>query len=440
MAMSWWQRQKAVEEAVAPLFPNAEYVYVDEMYDDAAVICAWPKPSALEENPTSEYYRVPYTMTEEGAVTVGTPEKVRRETVYVTFADGAKYRSEVHEDGTVTVFDVPVFKACVEAGFSFDEGWIDRAIAWFRELRDRRGWLPKIVVGHQTGGERPASGFMDNLKRVGDGIVADFVRMPAALFAEFKAGMWPDRSIEAYPAKAQINAVALLGSTPPYHKDLGQVRGFSGGEGRWIPWGGRPAEPAGAKEVIVGDKDTKPQETPAATGESEAKFAEVESRLKAAEEANARLLEENRQNRVRIFADGLRGLLAPAVIESPEMVGLIEQASRGNIGSVAFAEADGKTVEVGGLDLVGRLVARFADQAKKNALLAPPVGEMATVTTRHPGAGPESASDLTAEEIAKFGEHPDMESVRLYRAANALVADEKISFAEATRRVRAAKK
>jgi hypothetical protein len=426
MAMSWGQKQMAIQKAAEGLFPNAKTCWIDEIYDGEVVFCVYPKGDAVTEWPESEYWKSAYTVAEDGTVTFsGELARVRRETNYVAFAE-AKYVWERGADGKYRIMGVPIFQACTAFGETFDEGWIDRAIRKFEELKAKR-WFPKVIIGHTAPGvERPVEGYLDNMKRIGNVLFADMAGLAEDLFLAIKDGKWPDRSIEGFYGKAQVNALALLGGSSPYHK-LDQIRGFGeGAESRWFVWGRGPVNPQEREEVpVAGEAKTTPAPTP---GAEPVKFSEspeyqaMQARLAAQEE-------ELRQGRVRMFREEMKGLgLAPAVLDSPEFVAFAEDASRSDR-VVKFSE----TESASGLSALGKLVRRFAEQAEKKAFLAPPVGEVASVTTTHPDAGPtEEQKRVFGETAEGFDEDAAVKALR--------EKDPKLGYTAALEKVRAAKR
>jgi len=82
-----------------------------------------------------------------------------------------------------------------------------------------KGTLPAVKVGH--GGlldstEAPAIGYLDNLRRWNNVLVADIVDIPEQFLEEYDK--YPKRSVEIIFEKYLVVSLALLGGTPPQHE------------------------------------------------------------------------------------------------------------------------------------------------------------------------------------------------------------------------------
>ncbi len=140
------------------------------------------------------------------------------------------FRHTVNPDGTVNIHDVPVFKAHVDRRYKCDEKWLDRCVADFlgqkvdsMKLADgdeRYAMLPPMTLGHTpvdpNAPEPPAHGFVDNLRRVGKVLYADFVNVSKEAWGQIKNNAFPYRSAEVIPSRHRLTNVSLLGGRYPH--------------------------------------------------------------------------------------------------------------------------------------------------------------------------------------------------------------------------------
>lgn len=114
--------------------------------------------------------------------------------------------------------------------FNCDSRWMRKAETVFAEDK-AKGHLPPVVLGHNpenpdAAPEKPAEFFIDNVRFDGsEYLYGDYVDISPQWLAELKQNRWPSRSPEVWnPDTYRINCVALLGGSPPYFKDLGDLR------------------------------------------------------------------------------------------------------------------------------------------------------------------------------------------------------------------------
>lgn len=131
---------------------------------------------------------------------------------------------------TVAIRNVPIFRTHSDRQYQCDAEWLDRCCADFHAQKaasltalyaggnpDRAAILPTLTIGHTSSGiETPASGFIDNLRRQGEFLYADFVDVPRGTYQEIKANKYPHRSVEVFPSKHRLANVALLGGNYPH--------------------------------------------------------------------------------------------------------------------------------------------------------------------------------------------------------------------------------
>ena len=292
---------------------------------------------------------------------VGEVEWARDVTDRMANVPALRWQEEAGE--TYRVLDVPVFRLGNHRGFCYDRAWAERALGNFRADADA-GRLPSVILGHSMEGvEKPAVGFLDRLRRIGDTLYADLKGLHSEVFRQIRRGMWPQRSVEVVRGAARVAALALLGSSSPYHKfpALGESFGESGSGGSvWKPW-----ETDRFEEEDTRVSDVKNER---------AKVAEEKARADRLEAEVAELTEKNRRMEIERFRQELFDLgYAPAVIDSPEIAGWVDAAMK-SPERVMFGEGD----EVTGLEVPRRVMSLLADRAGRRALFVE-TGECARV-------------------------------------------------------------
>jgi len=260
---------------------------------------------------------------------------------------------------------VPVFALGEHRGFRYDEAWARRALEAFRTLKRQHGYLPPVIIGHtsDTEAEKPAVGFMDNLRIAGNNLVADLVGLTKEVYDQIRAGRWPYRSIEVISRAAQITALALLGGTPPYMKTPPL---------RFSQHGAAPLHTKG--ETM---EDTSPREVKRFTEEEVARLIEdarAEERSRADETLAAtrqtleRLQADARSVATARFRENLRRLgFAPALVEAPEMTALFEHMAHGHPATGHPATVKFGDTDTTPADLFQRLLERIAQQAARGS-------------------------------------------------------------------------
>lgn len=115
---------------------------------------------------------------------------------------------------------------------------LDTMVANFAFTKESLGFKPRLKLGHQDtnkffGGTKgaPNFGFVDEMKRVGDKLVATFRDVPTALFDLMRTGRYNTVSVEVLPKvdiegrtfQSVLTAVAVLGAELPAVKGLAEL-------------------------------------------------------------------------------------------------------------------------------------------------------------------------------------------------------------------------
>jgi hypothetical protein len=142
-------------------------------------------------------------------------------------------------------FDLPneeVFAAGTWNGDTYDLDDLDKMVEAYKATS--AAYQPKLKLTHDHPKGWPAVGYMENLRRVGDKLVADFRGIPGKLFESIKAGGYRSKSAEVlwnvvvngkkFPYL--MKAVALLGVEMPAVQSIGDLMSSlyssDGGEAR----------------------------------------------------------------------------------------------------------------------------------------------------------------------------------------------------------------
>jgi hypothetical protein len=133
-----------------------------------------------------------------------------------------RYPVTENEDGTKNIVGVPIFKLGEfksKSGKPYDEKWFKRAVARHSQLKSEEEYLPTFHPGHNKddGTELPSFGLFDNLRKKGQMVLADLIKIGKDAWAQIMDGKWPYRSVEAIntAGEARLLSLALLGSRPP---------------------------------------------------------------------------------------------------------------------------------------------------------------------------------------------------------------------------------
>ena len=127
-----------------------------------------------------------------------------------------------------TIRGVEIFAAGEHNGDRYTEKDLDAMVEAFREL----DFKPALKVGHAEKPGTPAYGYIDNLRRVGSKLVADFIDVPREIYEQIKrrgfdrvsAEIWWNLRRAGKVFKRVLKAVALLGAEVPAVAGLKPLR------------------------------------------------------------------------------------------------------------------------------------------------------------------------------------------------------------------------
>jgi len=128
-----------------------------------------------------------------------------------------KYPWTKEADGTFTIFNVEVFMTHDDEMGCVTPDVGARIVQNFKRSIDA-GHLHRVHEGHHAKGveNRPAAGFLDNLRFDGEFFWADLAEIPPGIFSKIQRKTLPFRSVEYDDKKEKIETLALLESRPPH--------------------------------------------------------------------------------------------------------------------------------------------------------------------------------------------------------------------------------
>ncbi len=126
---------------------------------------------------------------------------------------------DYEEDGErFIVRNVELFTLSKNAqGAKIDKAFVERMIKNYEEEYNKKGYRPTVFVGHNSpySEEKPAEAFIENMRLLGDRIVANFIGNLKTFKENLKK--FPYRSVEII--NGNLRGCALLGSNSPFFKN-----------------------------------------------------------------------------------------------------------------------------------------------------------------------------------------------------------------------------
>lgn len=346
---------------------------------------------------------------------------------------------------------VEIFRVGEWNGHKYTSKDLDLILAAFPKV----GYKPPVKLGHDEDPTAPAYGWVENLRREGDVLVADFADVPDDLVEQIKERRYDAVSSELYHNLTRdgekfpraLRAVAILGAHPPGVSDLKSLRdavaGFAvDGATFWscdlprearkdempVPGGGAPAGDAAGAELTL-----KLQEAADKIAALEAKLTEREKATEGASTAallinqlqeKVQFLEEQRQKdaaetrrmRIKEVVDDCR---VPALRK--HLQALAELATAGDDAqtrTVNFAIGDGadaKAVPTDAMEVIRDFVSRLNQRV--NTLFREGVkGGDTAVRTFEEGHGEDAGQAIMAKISAYVASHPGIDMATAQKA------------------------
>lgn len=137
-----------------------------------------------------------------------------------------------------TINDVEVFSVGEWNGTIYEEKDLDAMVGAFLTTKDKL--KPYLKIGHGDEqallqeDELPAAGFISNLRRVGNKLLADFVDIPNKIFQVMERGayrrvsceIWWNMAVEGIKFPYLLKAVSILGGETPAVTNLDDILGL----------------------------------------------------------------------------------------------------------------------------------------------------------------------------------------------------------------------
>lgn len=152
---------------------------------------------------------------------------------------GGEWVAKHTEQSTITLRGEEVFSAGEYNGDEYTEADLDDMVEAFKALKGRLD--PPVKLGHndkqadakefEREDGKPALGWIENLRRQGKKLIADFVQVPQKIAEAIKAGGYKKKSAEIYwnfkdagkTYRRALKAVALLGADVPANRDIASL-------------------------------------------------------------------------------------------------------------------------------------------------------------------------------------------------------------------------
>lgn len=136
------------------------------------------------------------------------------------------------EDNLHTLFDAEIFRSGTWNGRKFSDEDLDDIVAAASAV----GFTPPLKLGHGESEDTPAYGWVHNIRRRGDRLLADLKDIPSSLFEKIKGRAYDALSSEIFfdlrrngqIFKRALKAVAVLGAQIPAVSNLKPLRELFG--------------------------------------------------------------------------------------------------------------------------------------------------------------------------------------------------------------------
>jgi len=115
--------------------------------------------------------------------------------------------------------NVHIFNVGEWNGKKYNTADLDEIVSAFAEV----GYRPPVKIGHSDDDSAPAYGWIRSVKRIGDGLFADFMDLPESVFTAIKdrrydivsSEIWTNLKRGGKTFSKALKAVSLLGSAIP---------------------------------------------------------------------------------------------------------------------------------------------------------------------------------------------------------------------------------
>lgn len=209
---------------------------------------------------------------------------------------------------TFDIQDVEIFAAGTWNGDSYSTNDLDEMVRAFREIGDKL--KPYLKLGHGDkqkileADSLPAAGWIKDVRRMGNKLVADFTKVPKKIYELIKTGAYRRVSSEIYwnitiegkKYPYALKAVAMLGGATPAVESLADIMALYGGGEPTVAYETQ-AEARAYSFKAPGATQMTEQEIKALSDRLsalEAKYGEASEKVKTLEADKAALADENK--------------------------------------------------------------------------------------------------------------------------------------------------
>jgi len=258
--------------------------------------------------------------------------------------------------------DREIFAVGTHNGDKYTEADLDEMVAAASEL----DFLPAVKIGHTKEPGAPAYGYVENLRRVGNKLLADLTHLPREIYEQVMARRFGRVSAEVYwnmnrngkTHKRALGAVALLGAELPGVAGLKPLYAYAM-EGNIAPRHSYDYEPQEEDEVM--SEDVKHLQEKIATLEATMAATETEAKTyKAQSEASRQKIAALESEQRAAKVDGrVSTITVPAM--RPFFKALYEQALGNDTKLKLYA--DGKIEDYSAEAVLDKLVAYINEKA-----------------------------------------------------------------------------
>lgn len=150
----------------------------------------------------------------DGSELLGEHDTEKEAKAQLAAIEASKYAKKYND-----IQNVEIFKTGTHNGTTFDESDLAEMEKAFNEL----DFLPALKVGHTNDSSLPAYGYLQNIRKVGNTLLADLVNIPNDIYQAIREKKFGRVSAEVYfnfkrdgkVFKRVVSALALLGQSVP---------------------------------------------------------------------------------------------------------------------------------------------------------------------------------------------------------------------------------
>jgi hypothetical protein len=241
-------------------------------------------------------------------------EQGEAEEVMMSRAEEMAEKEKQYSMDTFDLAGIEVFAAGTWNGDKYSVKDLDDMVAAFAETKEKIKPFVKIGHGDEQGllrsDEMPAAGWVTDLYRSGNKLLANFSKVPKKIYDLIRAGAYRTVSSEIYwdievlgkKFRRMLKAVALLGSEMPAVTDLNDIMSLYSLDGNGYGFAGLEPKTYAIKKNDLAKENhmDELEKLKAALAESDKKYAEATAQLKEAQAKLVKAEAEGNANSERI--------------------------------------------------------------------------------------------------------------------------------------------